>query len=651
MEPGSSRESPSGSGGPEVVGLREETPGEEAEDGGNCILKGGGDGGNEDRMKAECKDDAVTGKKIEDTDEDKFEEELDPRIQEELEHLNQASDEINKLELQLDDARSSYRRILTDSARKLNAQGSQLGTCIEKARPYYEARRLTKEAQQETQKAALRYERAVSMHTAAREMVYVAEQGLLADRNTLDPTWQEMLNHATSKVNEAEEERLRSEREHQRVTQLCQEAEQRVQTLQKSLKRVIVKSKPYFELKAQFNHILEEHKANVVQLEERVAKVKMRYSVALRNLEQISEQIHAQRGRVRATRAHLVACGGRSSPVGAEAEVKAAVGVQVGGACGGGGGLDEKDWADREKTRQWVERHREQGWGHRERGEAGSDSMSDMSLQTIASDLEKCDSVGHLGDLSDVSSLMGEDWERERDQSFMAENRDRDGNPRAEERVVRDMSSLMGKERERDQSFMAENRDRDGNPRAEERVVRDVSSLMGKERERDQSFMAENRDRDGNPRAEERVVRDVSSLMGKERERERDQSFMAENRDRDGNPRAEERVVRDVSSLMGKERERERDQSFMAENRDRDGNPRAEERVVRDVSSLMGKEKEREMSLIAEIRDGNARAEERVLRDVVIPTPRQDRLEEVRGAIRRERQESFVKQHHRSVSL
>lgn len=42
-----------------------------------------------------------------------------------------------------------------------------------------------------------------------------------------------------------------------RVTHACQEAEARVQMLQKSLKRVIVKSKPYFELKAQFNHILE----------------------------------------------------------------------------------------------------------------------------------------------------------------------------------------------------------------------------------------------------------------------------------------------------------------------------------------------------------------------------------------------------------
>ncbi|KAG7225364.1 hypothetical protein INR49_027347 [Caranx melampygus] len=371
---------------------------------------------------------------------------------EELEHLNQASDEINKLELQLDvresscfvtlndfpcylshqlsrsvvaelsldvismmDARSSYRRILTDSARKLNAQGCQLGACIEKARPYYEARRLAKEAQQETQKAALRYERAVSMHTAAREMVYVAEQGLLADRNTMDPTWQEMLNHATAKVNEAEEERLHSEREHQRVTQLCQDAEARVQTLQKALKKVILKSKPYFELKAQFNHILEEHKAKVVQLEEQVAKVKTRYSVALRNLEQISEQIHAQRGRIRASRGRPAVCGGRSSPVGAEAEVRASVGIHV-SSCVAVGGI-ESDWADSEKTRLWVERHRESGWGQRERLEAeqaSSDSMSVISLQTIASDLEKCDSVEHLGDLSDAGSMLGEECNRRR---------------------------------------------------------------------------------------------------------------------------------------------------------------------------------------------------------------------------------------------
>lgn len=58
-------------------------------------------------------------------------------------------------------------------------------------------------------------------------------------------------------VNEAEEERLHGEREHQRVTRLCQQAEARVQALQKTLRRAIGKSRPYFELKAQFSQILE----------------------------------------------------------------------------------------------------------------------------------------------------------------------------------------------------------------------------------------------------------------------------------------------------------------------------------------------------------------------------------------------------------
>lgn len=86
--------------------------------------------------------------------------------------------------------------------------------------------------------------------------------------------------------------------------------------------------------------------------------------------------------------------------------------------------LMDNDWADQEKTRQWVEKHREEGWGHREKVEkAGSDSMSVISLKTIASDLEKFDSVEHLGNLSDVGSIIGEEKEAENERGFRVDDK------------------------------------------------------------------------------------------------------------------------------------------------------------------------------------------------------------------------------------
>ena len=52
------------------------------------------------------------------------EEELDPRVQEELEKLNHCTDEINRLEIQLDDANTVFRSLLSDSTHHL-----KVGTC------------------------------------------------------------------------------------------------------------------------------------------------------------------------------------------------------------------------------------------------------------------------------------------------------------------------------------------------------------------------------------------------------------------------------------------------------------------------------------------------------------------------------------------
>ena len=48
----------------------------------------------------------------------------------------------------------------------------------------------------------MKYERAISQQSAAREMVELAEQGYQSNekKNGFDTAWQEMLNHATMKV-------------------------------------------------------------------------------------------------------------------------------------------------------------------------------------------------------------------------------------------------------------------------------------------------------------------------------------------------------------------------------------------------------------------------------------------------------------------
>lgn len=43
---------------------------------------------------------------------------------------------------------------------------------------------------QEAQKAAANFERANSAHAAAKEMVYLAEEGLKAEGRTFDHAWQ-----------------------------------------------------------------------------------------------------------------------------------------------------------------------------------------------------------------------------------------------------------------------------------------------------------------------------------------------------------------------------------------------------------------------------------------------------------------------------
>nr|XP_023019649.1 SH3 domain-binding protein 5-like [Leptinotarsa decemlineata] len=244
-----------------------------------------------------------------------FTDTVDPRVHVELERLNNATDEINKLEVELDECRTAFRQLLCDSTVKVDAIRLKLGMCVERARPYYEARFYSNEIFKQSQSAAMKFERANSAHSAAREMVYLAEQGL--GGRTLDPAWQEMLNHATQRVNDAERDRGLAETEHRIACVKHEAANAKVQSLQKELKRAISKSSlsirrsllkmssllsqhelmflPYYELKAHYNQLLEQQKSRVQSLESQVSSAKLTYADALRNLEQISDEIHLNR--------------------------------------------------------------------------------------------------------------------------------------------------------------------------------------------------------------------------------------------------------------------------------------------------------------------------------------------------------------------
>ncbi|XP_057171831.1 SH3 domain-binding protein 5 isoform X2 [Ursus arctos] len=169
------------------------------------------------------------------------EEEVDPRIQGELEKLNQSTDDINRRETELEDARQKFRSVLVEATVKLDELVKKIGKAVEDSKPYWEARRVARQ------------------------------------------------------VMEAEQTKTRSELVHKETAARYNAAMGRMRQLEKKLKRAINKSKPYFELKAKYYVQLEQLKKTVDDLQAKLALAKGEYKTALKNLEMISDEIHERR--------------------------------------------------------------------------------------------------------------------------------------------------------------------------------------------------------------------------------------------------------------------------------------------------------------------------------------------------------------------
>ncbi|VDP00766.1 unnamed protein product [Soboliphyme baturini] len=208
------------------------------------------------------------------------------RVHEELEKLNIATDIINKMEVQLDEAQAVFREVQMTWTQRLTQMAKRLGGCIEKSRPYYEAR--IKVSQQNAQKSALRFERANSLHAVAKQQVMLTQESLNRQgTSNVDPACLEVLNHHIQRVNEAEKERVQSEQQHVQMSRLVEQATKEVSAIQKS--------KHYFDMRVEFMKVLQNQKALIERLQEEIRQKKLDYNTSLHNLEHISEQIHELR--------------------------------------------------------------------------------------------------------------------------------------------------------------------------------------------------------------------------------------------------------------------------------------------------------------------------------------------------------------------
>ncbi|XP_077978417.1 SH3 domain-binding protein 5-like isoform X1 [Glandiceps talaboti] len=234
--------------------------------------------------------------KLPTSEENEQDQDLDPRIKMELDKLNASTNEINKLENELDEARAKFRETVATYTLKLNMMGKKMGKTVKKARPYYLALNEARDAQVEAQAAARQYQQATGVHRAAKETIQLAEERLVSEKDkSFDSAWQEMLNHATMRVMDAEQERAGSEWEHKVKSEKFAQACFKVNQLYKKMKRTISRSKPYYDMVSEFQIKCQQLKQNVLDLQKCVISAKQQYANSLKVLEQISDEIHHSR--------------------------------------------------------------------------------------------------------------------------------------------------------------------------------------------------------------------------------------------------------------------------------------------------------------------------------------------------------------------
>lgn len=158
-------------------------------------------------------------------------------------------------------------------------------------------------------KAKNSFERAQALYVAAKEMQIYAEDNLEMGinschnggstkrncHNDCKESLLELLENAKKKVQETEQSKQKYDIEQIEATRVYDECLLKSKKFEKEHKRAILKSKQYYELKAEINKELKFQLSKIEGLKSCLKEAKSVYQQSLNNLETISSEIHIQR--------------------------------------------------------------------------------------------------------------------------------------------------------------------------------------------------------------------------------------------------------------------------------------------------------------------------------------------------------------------
>lgn len=142
--------------------------------------------------------------------------------------------------------KKGYQALLEEGRERIKQASHKITSAIEIAQPYYQARLYCQQLSKDVQLITANYDKAKTHLSAAKEMVFLAEQGL-GEKSTLDMACQEMLSHATTRVNQCTNE-CTEVKNNLKISELKLEvANNRVLKLQNQLKSAIKVSR-FFQM-------------------------------------------------------------------------------------------------------------------------------------------------------------------------------------------------------------------------------------------------------------------------------------------------------------------------------------------------------------------------------------------------------------------